>query len=132
MNDQYLESCLQRLKSSACEPENVNERLEERIMEEYAMVQVGNRRSKRIKIALMLLVICSVGFLAAGGDAAVVNGVAGSFESTGGDRSQQQNKSIPKYQPIWKMLMHHVHDHIRSFHSSGQSNGQSSRSTLEQ
>lgn len=128
MDDQHLESCLRKLRSSSSEPDSVNASLEERIMKEFAVVKLGKRRAKRVVFALVIFAVCGLGFLAAGGDAAVVNYVAPPTEKG------EDGKQIPKYQPMWKPLIHHIHEHLRRLHSRGSvhTGGSSNPRTSEQ
>ncbi len=100
-----LEVCLKNLKSSSREPDEIDGRLEERIMELSTSLRMKKRRSRRFISTMALLLITGTGFVAFGGDSAVMNYIAPS------DEKDAEGNPVP-YDFNWGHWLHRAHDHL--------------------
>ncbi len=108
MNDEELESCLEKLKSSSHEPDGIDELLEKRIMKE--MNNRSNRGGvKRLAFKLSILLVCLVGVLFVGAVVADNINVATS-------KLDPEGNVVVHSESLWKYLKYHVHEHLRGFH----------------
>ncbi len=105
MNDDQLEVCLRNLKSSSREPDSIDGCLEERMMELQSGLNKSRRRTKRWAVIMALLLVSGTGFVALGGDSAVMNYIAPSTEK------DAEGNPVP-YDFSWGKWMHGVHDHL--------------------
>lgn len=111
MNDDQLEACLRNLKSSSSEPDNIDSCLEERIMELHSGLSKSRRRTKQWALIMAMLLISGTGFVALGGDSAVMNYIAPSAEK------DADGNPVP-HDFSWSKWMHRVHDHLwQHFHN---------------
>ena len=113
MNEDQLEVCLRNLKSSSREPDKIDRCLEERMMELCSDLKKNRRRTKRLAATVALLLISGTGFVALGGDSAVMNYISPSTEK------DAEGNPVP-YDFNWGKWMHGLHDHLwehfRSLH----------------
>ncbi len=105
MNNEQLESCLIKLKSSSREPDRIDGCLEERMMELHASTKKRSLRTKRVAAIMALLLVSGTGFVALGGDAAVVNYVSPSTEIDADGKVVPHDFSMGKW-------LHRMHDHL--------------------
>jgi hypothetical protein len=105
MNDEQLEACFRNLKSSSCEPDNVDSQLEERMMDLNASLKKNRRRTKQLAFIMAMLLITCTGFVAVGGDSVVMNLISPSTEK------DAAGNPIP-YDFNWGKWIHSLHDHL--------------------
>ena len=105
MNDDQLEACLKSLKSSSIEPDRIDVNLEEQMMELNCNIQKRKRRTKRIVTIMALLLASATGFVALGGDSAVMNYISPSTEK------DADGNTVP-YDFRWGKWLHKMHDHV--------------------
>ena len=111
MNNEQLESCLITLKSSSREPDVINGCLEERMMELHLSLKKRSLRTKRLTAIMALLLVSGTGFVALGGDSAVVNYISPSTEKDAEGNVVPHDFSMGKW-------LHRIHDHLwEHFHS---------------
>ena len=116
-DNQLLEACLRKLKSSSREPEEIDERLEERMMELNLNVRKKRTRTKRVATVLALLLVSGTGFVALGGDSVVMNYIAPSNEK------DAQGNPVP-YDFDWGNWFHSIHNHLwEHFHGHHNTGG---------
>ncbi|HUP78841.1 MAG TPA: hypothetical protein VM260_09815 [Pirellula sp.] len=106
MNEDQLEACLKKLKSSSREPDKIDGCLEKRMMELCSGLKKNRRRTKRLAVIMALLLVSGTGFVAFGGDSAVMNYIAPSAE-----KDAEGNPVL--YDFSWGKWMHSIHDHLR-------------------
>ena len=110
MNENQLESCLKKLKSSSCEPDGFDEQIEARIRKEFHMLKSNRRRRNRIAVVLAVFVICGTGFVVAGGDETVMQLLSSpTVTDATGNPSEKSNS-------LWSKFISHIHDHLRKLH----------------
>ncbi len=108
MNNEQLESCLKKLKSSSRKPDMIDEVLEKRIMNE--MNQRSNRSGiKRLAFKLSIFLACCVGLFFVGAVVADNINVATS-------KLDPEGNVVVHSESLWKYLMYHVHAHLRDLH----------------
>ena len=105
MNDDQLEACLKDLKSSSREPDTIDSFLEERVMKMSSNINRKQIRTKRLIVILSVLLVSATGFVALGGDSAVVNYISPSTEKDADGNTVPYDFSIGKW-------LHNMHDHI--------------------
>ena len=105
MNEDQLEACLKNLKSSSREPDKIDGFLEERMMELCSGLKKNRRRTKRLAVIMALLLVSGTGFVALGGDSAVMNYIAPSAEKDAEGNSLPYDFSLGRW-------MHGLHDHL--------------------
>jgi hypothetical protein len=105
MNNDQLEACLKNLKSSSCEPDKIDGRLEERMMELSSKLRKKRRKTKHLAVVTVLLLVSATGFVALGGDSVVMNYIAPSTE-------RDANGNPVPYDFDWGKWLHSVHDHL--------------------
>lgn len=112
MNHEQLDHYLKNLKSSSSEPGTFDPEIEQRMLAEFAMLQVNRRRRYRITVALCIVFALATGLLASGSDVAVANyfGVQTSVDDEGHVEFG--------YRSLWSRMIDHVHDHLRQLHGS--------------
>lgn len=112
MNDDQLEASLKNLKSSSREPDAIDTCLEERMMELNTMVKKKRLRTKKLAAIMAVFLIFGTGFIALGGDTAVMNYIVPSSEL------DIEGNPIPYDFSVGKWL-HQLHDHLWDhFHES--------------
>ena len=110
MNNDQLEACLKDLKSSSYEPDKIDSRLEERMMELSSKLRKKRRKTKHLAVVTVLLLVSATGFVALGGDSVVMNYIAPSTER------DAEGNPVP-YDFDWGKWLHSVHDHLwQHFH----------------
>ncbi len=115
MNDDQLDMCLRSLKSSSCEPAEINVVLEERMMNLFSSLKKREGRTRRLATAIALLLIGGTGFIALGGDSMVMNYIVPT--STVDEFGNAVEPPVPR----WGGLMRHIHDHLwRHWHGHSQ------------
>ena len=125
MNDNQLEDCLKNLMASQCGPASVDARLEERIMIEFSKSKSKRRRTRRLAFIGAVFLICGTGFVALGGDLAVMNYISptSAVDASGNPVSHSESRWSGFCRHVHVHLMHihnHLWDHWRSHH--GESN----------
>ena len=105
MTKDPLEACLENLKSSSREPDTIDGPLEERMMELSTKLKKKSKRTRRLTAVVALLLISGSGFVALGGDSAVMNYIAPSTEL------DAQGNPVP-YDIDWGGWLHRIHDHL--------------------
>lgn len=105
MNDDQLEMCLRDMKSSSCEPDKVDGILEEQIMGLSSSLKKGRRSRKQMLTLAAIVLLSATGFVALGGDSAVMNYIAPSQEK------DADGNPVP-YDFSWGDWMHKIHDHV--------------------
>lgn len=104
MNNEQLESCLKRLKSSSCGPGAADESIEKLMMNEFATLKSNQIRTRRIALVFGIILLCGTGFVAAGGDVSVKNYI--------GSSSDVDGNPIHESESLWFYLIRHVHAHL--------------------
>jgi hypothetical protein len=105
MNNDQLETCLRSLKSSSCEPDKIDGDLEERMMNLCVSTRTKRRRMNQLAAIAAVLLISGTGFVALGGDTAVMNYISPSTEK------DEEGNTIPHDFSVGKW-MHSLHDHL--------------------
>ncbi len=105
MNNDQLEACLRNLKSSSREPDRIDGCLEGRMMELCTSAKKKRVRTKRLAAIMALLLVSGTGFVALGGDSAVMNYVSPSTEKDAEGNPVPYDFSLGKW-------MHRLHDHL--------------------
>ena len=105
MNDDQLEACLRNLKSSSREPDKIDGYLEERMMELCSNTRKKCRRTKQVAAIMALLLVSGTGFVALGGDSAVMNYISPSTEKDAEGNPVPHDFSLARW-------MHRIHDHL--------------------
>jgi len=113
VNNEQLESCLRKLKSSSCEPDVCDDRIEEKIMKEHLQMKSNRGRMKRVVVVFALLLLCGAGFVVAGADATVMN-----YFNSNSERDANGNP-VQEAESLWTYMLRHVHDHLRHIHGHG-------------
>ena len=112
MNNDQLEACLKSLKSSSVEPDSIDSCLEERMMELCVTTTRKRRRTRRWIAMMALLMVFCTGFVAMGGDRAVLNYLSPSTEM------DEEGNLVPHDFSLGKW-MHRLHDHLwEHFHGA--------------
>lgn len=114
MNNEQLECCLKKLKSSSGEPDIIDDRIEEKMMKEFSVMKSNRTRMRRVAVVFAVLLICCTGFVAVGGDATIKNYISATAEV------DENGNPVPDSEPLWTYLMRHVHEHLKS-HAHGRS-----------
>jgi hypothetical protein len=113
MNDDQLEACLRSLKSSSREPDTIDSHLEERMMDLSSKIKTRRRRTKRAVVIMALFLVSGMGFVALGGDSAVMNYISPSMEKDAEGNAVPYDFSLAKW-------MRKMHDHLwEHFHGHG-------------
>ena len=108
MNNEQLESCLKKLKSSSREPDVIDELLEKRIMNE--MKQRSSRTGvRRLAFKLSIFLVCFAGLLCVG--AVVADNI-----SVATSKLDPDGNVVVHSESLWKYLMYHVHEHLKDLH----------------
>ena len=105
MNDDQLEARLRDLKSSLREPDKLDTCLEDRIMALSTCTTKKCNRKKRLVAVMAVLLVTGTGFVALGGDSAVVNYISPSTEKDAEGNIVPHDFSLGKW-------FHQVHDHL--------------------
>ena len=122
MNDDQLDKCFQNLKSSVNVPVTIDTRLEERVMELTTCLKNRRTRTRRLVATIALLFVAGTGFVAMGGDSAVINYISPSAEL------DEQGNPIP-YDANWGKWLRSFHDHVwEHFRMHHNSHGSASKS----
>ena len=105
MNDDQLEARLRDLKSSSREPDRLDTSLEDRMMKLSTCTTKNRIRTKRLVAVMAVFLAMGTGFVALGGDAAVVNYISPSTEKDADGNIVPHDFSVGKW-------FHEVHDHL--------------------
>jgi hypothetical protein len=105
MHNDQVESCLRELGSSSREPDGIDKNLEERMMDLHASIGKRSILTRRLAAVVVVLLVTGTGFVAIGGDTAVVNYVSPSTEVDADGNIVPHDFSLGKW-------MHRVHDHL--------------------
>lgn len=111
MNDDQVEACFAKLKSSSREPDMIDNELENRMIQLHSKMGRNRIRSRRVAVVMALLLLSGSSFVAFGGDTVVANYIAPSSEK------EADGNPIPHDFSIGKWL-HQAHDHLwKHFHA---------------
>lgn len=105
MNEDQLDVRLRDLKSSSREPDTFDTCLEDRIMELSACTTKKRRRTKKLAALMAVFLVSGTGFVALGGDSAVVNYISPSTEKDADGNIVPHDFSLGKW-------FHKIHDHL--------------------
>ena len=105
MNEDQLDVRLRDLKSSSREPDTIDTSLEDRIMKLSTCSTMKRRRTKRLVTMVAVLLVSGTGFVALGGDSAVVNYISPSTEKDADGNIVPHDFSLGKW-------FHKAHDHL--------------------
>lgn len=105
MNEDPLETRLRDLKSSPCGPDTFDTCLEDRMMELSTYTMKKRIRTKRFVAMMAVILVAGTGFVALGGDSAVVNYISPSTEKDAEGNIVPHDFSLGKW-------FHEIHDHV--------------------
>jgi hypothetical protein len=105
MNEDQLDVRLRDLKSSSREPDTFDTCLEDRIMKLSTCTTIKRRRTKKLVTMVAVLLVSGTGFVALGGDSAVVNYISPSTEKDADGNIVPHDFSLGKW-------LHKAHDHM--------------------
>ena len=105
MNEDQLDVRLRDLKSSSREPDTFDTCLEDRIMNLSTCTMQNRKTTKRLVAMMVVLLVSGTGFVALGGDSAVVNYISPSTEKDADGKIVPHDFSLGKW-------FHKAHDQL--------------------